>query len=72
MAKRKLSRWSDVKPGDIISFKYNPKRKGELSKPHTVLVLNPRFPASYYRKVQRVQIHSCSGDGYGGSYFWSH
>ena len=45
MAKRKLSRWSDVKPGDIISFKYNPKRKGELSKPHTVLVLNPRFPA---------------------------
>ena len=43
MAKKIPHSWDMVKPGDIISFRYKTKRTN-LTKMHSILVLNPRLP----------------------------
>ena len=37
--------WNQVKPGDIISFRYRTKSTGKVLM-HSVLVLNPRIPVT--------------------------
>ena len=41
--KKKPYSWNKVKPGDIISFKYNPKSSEKSTRTQSVLVLNPKL-----------------------------
>ena len=36
--------WGQVKPGDIVSFRYEPLDETKKPRMQTILVLNPKFP----------------------------
>ena len=40
---KKLHSWINVRPGDIISFRYKSKKKGSSNQMVTIVVLNPKL-----------------------------
>ena len=40
---KKLHSWINVRPGDIISFRYKSKKKGSINQMVTIVVLNPKL-----------------------------
>jgi hypothetical protein len=47
--------WNQVKPGDIISFRYRTKSTGKVLM-HSVLVLNPRIPVTLKDGTTKKQL----------------
>ncbi len=43
MPTRKPYSWGNVRPGDIISFRYKSKKKGSSNQMVTIVVLNPKL-----------------------------
>jgi len=43
MPTKKLHSWINVRPGDIISFRYKSKKKGSVNQMVTIVVLNPKL-----------------------------
>ena len=43
MATKQPYSWINVRPGDIISFRYKSKKKGSINQMVTIVVLNPKL-----------------------------
>ena len=41
---KQITKWSEILPGDIISFRYKSTDKSKPVRTHTIMVLNPKFP----------------------------
>ena len=54
--KKQPHSWGKVKPGDIISFKYNPKTSNKSTRTQTVLVLNPKLQVKLKNGTQTKHL----------------
>ena len=62
MSKR-IAKWNDIKPGDIISFQYKSTDKSKPIRTHSILVLNPKFPKTLKSGKKEFYVNGLKLEG---------
>ncbi len=53
---KQITKWGDIVPGDIISFRYKSVDKSKPIRTHTIMVLNAKYPKKFAGTQQRTTV----------------
>jgi hypothetical protein len=68
---KQITKWNDVLPGDIISFRYKPTDKSKPTRTHSIMVLNSKYPKTLKDGTQKFYLNGLKLEGSNISIFTS-
>jgi len=60
---KQITKWNDVLPGDIISFRYKPTDKSKPTRTHSIMVLNSKYPKTLKDGTQKFYLNGLKLEG---------